>query len=202
MSKKLVVYVVFFTILLGGFLFFTFVGTDNWKVKIPTLGVVQPFNFINQDGKKVTEANLLGKVTVVEYFFTTCKGICPKLNTNMKDVYLQYKDQPDFQILSHTCNPETDSVPVLKRYADSLKVDTKKWIFLTGSKEALYLAARESYKLDDPKNNVKSIADQFIHTQFFALIDKNGKLRGKIYDGLKQIEIQELKRDIALLIIE
>ena len=80
MSKKLVVYVVFFTILLGGFLFFTFVGTDNWKVKIPTLGVVQPFNFINQDGKKVTEANLLGKVTVVEYFFTTCKGICPKLN--------------------------------------------------------------------------------------------------------------------------
>jgi protein SCO1/2 len=202
MSKKLVVYVVFFTILLGGFLFFTFVGTDNWKVKIPTLGVVQPFNFINQDGKKVTEANLLGKVTVVEYFFTTCKGICPKLNTNMKDVYLQYKDQPDFQILSHTCNPETDSVPVLKRYADSLKVDTKKWIFLTGSKEALYLAARESYKLDDPKNNVKSIADQFIHTQFFALIDKNGKLRGKIYDGLKQIEIQELKRDIALLIKE
>jgi protein SCO1/2 len=195
MSKKLVVYVVFFTILLGGFLFFTFVGTDNWKVKIPTLGVVQPFNFINQDGKKVTEANLLGKVTVVEYFFTTCKGICPKLNTNMKD-------QPDFQILSHTCNPETDSVPVLKRYADSLKVDTKKWIFLTGSKEALYLAARESYKLDDPKNNVKSIADQFIHTQFFALIDKNGKLRGKIYDGLKQIEIQELKRDIALLIKE
>ena len=202
MSKKLVVYVVFFTILLGGFLFFTFVGTDNWKVKIPTLGVVQPFNFINQDGKKVTEANLLGKVTVVEYFFTTCKGICPKLNTNMKDVYLQYKDQPDFQILSHTCNPETDSVPVLKRYADSLKVDTKKWIFLTGPKEPLYLAARESYKLDDPKNNVKSIADQFIHTQFFALVDKKGLVRGKIYDGLKQIEIQELKRDIALLIKE
>ncbi len=202
MSKKLVVYVVFFTILLGGFLFFTFVGTDNWKVKIPTLGVVQPFNFINQDGQKLTEASLLGKVTVVEYFFTTCKGICPKLNTNLKDVYLQYKDQPDFQILSHTCNPETDSVPVLKRYADSLQVDTKKWIFLTGSKEALYLAARASYKLDDPKNNVKSISDQFIHTQFFALIDKNGKLRGKIYDGLKLVEVQELKRDIALLIKE
>jgi protein SCO1/2 len=120
----------------------------------------------------------------------------------MKDVYLQYKDQPDFQILSHTCNPETDSVPVLKRYADSLKVDTKKWIFLTGPKEPLYLAARESYKLDDPKNNVKSIADQFIHTQFFALVDKKGLVRGKIYDGLKQIEIQELKRDIALLIKE
>jgi protein SCO1/2 len=202
MSKKLVVYVVFFTILLGGFLFFTFVGTDYWKVKIPVISVVKPFSFINQDGKKVTEANLLGKVTVVEYFFTTCKGICPKLNTNMKDVYLQYKDQPDFQILSHTCNPETDSVPVLKRYADSLKVDTKKWIFLTGPKEPLYLAARESYKLDDPKNNVKSIADQFIHTQFFALVDKKGLVRGKIYDGLKQIEIQELKRDIALLIKE
>jgi protein SCO1/2 len=108
MSKKLVVYLIFFTVLLGGFLFFTFVGTDYWKVKIPVISVVKPFNFINQDGQKVTEKSLLGKVTVVEYFFTTCKGICPKLNTNMKDIYVQYKNRADFQIFSHTCNPETD----------------------------------------------------------------------------------------------
>lgn len=200
MSKKLLIYLVFFTLLLAAFYYFVFRGTDNWKVKMPTLSYVKPFHFTNQDGEMVSDSNLMDKITVVEYFFTTCKGICPKLNTNMKEVYMEFKDQPDFQILSHTCNPETDSVPVLKRYADSLKVDTKKWIFVTGRKDSLYQMARGSYLLDDPKNNVEKIEDQFIHTQFFALVDRNGKIRGKIYDGLKTIEIQQLKRDIAKLL--
>jgi protein SCO1/2 len=113
---------------------------------------------------------------------------------------LQFKDEPDFQIFSHTCNPDTDSVSVLKHYADSLNVDTKKWIFITGRKDSLYQMARSSYLLDDPKNNVEKIEDQFIHTQFFALVDRNGKVRGKIYDGLKTLEVQQLKRDIAILL--
>jgi protein SCO1/2 len=118
----------------------------------------------------------------------------------MKDIYAIYKDQADFQIVSHTCNPGTDSVPVLKRYADSLGVNTKTWVFLTGRKDSLYQMARGSYLLDDPKNNVEKIEDQFMHTQFFALIDRNGKVRGKIYDGLKALEIEQLKQDIAKLL--
>jgi protein SCO1/2 len=161
---------------------------------------VQPFHFQNQDGAVVTEKVYQNKITVVEYFFTTCKGICPKLNTNMKDIYAVYKNEPDFQIISHTCNPGTDSVPVLKRFSDSLGVDTKKWIFLTGRKDSLYQMARGSYLLDDPKNNVININDQFIHTQFFALIDRDGKVRGKIYDGLKANEIAQLKVDIGRLL--
>jgi len=200
MSKKFVTYLVFFTVLLGAFYYFLFKGTDNWKVKLPTLSYVKPFHFTNQDGQSVSDTNLLNKVTVVEYFFTTCKGICPKLNTNMKDIYVQFKDEPDFQILSHTCNPGTDSVSVLKHYADSLQVDTKKWIFVTGRKDSLYQMARGSYLLDDPKNNVEKIEDQFIHTQFFALVDRNGKIRGKIYDGLKALEVQQLKTDISRLL--
>jgi len=200
MSKKLLTYLIFFTLLLLGFFYFVFKGTDNWKVKLPVLSYVKPFHFINQDGQPVTDADILNKITVVEYFFTTCKGICPRLNTNMKEVYLQFKDEPDFQIFSHTCNPGTDSVAVLKHYADSLKVDTKKWIFITGRKDSLYQMARSSYLLDDPKNNVEKIEDQFIHTQFFAIVDRNGKVRGKIYDGLKAIEVQQLKRDIARLL--
>ncbi len=200
MSKKWIVYLVFFTVLLTAFFYFVFRGTDNWKVKLPTLSYVKPFHFTNQDGQPVTDADVLNKITVVEYFFTTCKGICPKLNTNMKDIYTQFKEEPDFQIFSHTCNPDTDSVPVLKHYADSLQVDTKKWIFITGRKDSLYQMARSSYLLDDPKNNVEKIEDQFIHTQFFALVDRNGKVRGKIYDGLKAIEVQQLKRDLARLL--
>jgi protein SCO1/2 len=202
MSKKTIFYLLFFTVLLLGFYYFLFKGTDNWKVKMPILSYVQPFSFTNQDGGAVTDKDLLNKITVVEYFFTTCKGICPKLNTNMKQVYEIYKKESDFQILSHTCNPDTDSVSVLKHYADSLQVDTKKWIFLTGRKDSLYQMARGSYLLDDPKNNVEKIEDQFIHTQFFALVDREGKVRGKIYDGLKVLEVEQLKQDISKLLKE
>ena len=202
MSKKTKFYLLFFTILLLAFYYFVFRGTDNWKVKMPVLSYVQPFSFTNQDGVAVTDKNLLNKITVVEYFFTTCKGICPKLNTNMKQVYEIYKNEPDFQILSHTCNPDTDSVSVLKHYSDSLQVNTQKWIFLTGRKDSLYQMARGSYLLDDPKNNVEKIEDQFIHTQFFALVDRQGKVRGKIYDGLKVLEVEQLKQDISKLLKE
>ena len=200
MSKKLGAYVLFFALLLAAFYYFLFKGTENWKVQLPVLSFLQPFSFTNQDGQPFTDKDLQNKITVVEYFFTTCKGICPKLNTNMKDIYAIYKDQADFQIVSHTCNPGTDSVPVLKRYADSLGVNTKTWVFLTGRKDSLYQMARGSYLLDDPKNNVEKIEDQFMHTQFFALIDRNGKVRGKIYDGLKALEIEQLKQDIAKLL--
>ncbi|MDP4619961.1 MAG: SCO family protein [Sediminibacterium sp.] len=202
MSTKTKFYLLFFTILLLAFYYFVFRGTDNWKVKMPVLSYVQPFSFTNQDGAAVTDKNLLNKITVVEYFFTTCKGICPKLNTNMKQVYEIYKKEPDFQILSHTCNPDTDSVSVLKHYSDSLQVNTKKWIFLTGRKDSLYQMARGSYLLDDPKNNVEKIEDQFIHTQYFALVDRQGKVRGKIYDGLKVLEVEQLKQDISKLLKE
>jgi protein SCO1/2 len=200
MSKKALAYVVFFAVLLVSFYYFLFRGTDNWKVKMPVISYVQPFSFTNQDGKPFTDKQLLNKITVVEYFFTTGKGICPKLNTNMKLVYEEFKGQPDFQILSHTCMPEVDSVPVLKHYADSLGVNTNIWVFVTGRKDSLYQMARGSYLLDDPKNNVEKIEDQFIHTQFFALIDREGKVRGKVYDGLKAFEVEQLRRDIAKLL--
>ena len=200
MSKKLRLYLLFFALLLVGFYYFLFKGTDNWKVQLPVLSYVQPFHFTNQDGQAFSDKELLNKITVVEYFFTTCKGICPKLNTNMKDIYEVYKNEPDFQIVSHTCNPSTDSVPVLKHYADSLQVNTQKWIFVTGRKDSLYQMARGSYLLDDPKNNVEKIEDQFIHTQFFALVDREGKIRGKIYDGLKSLEVEQLKQDISKLL--
>jgi protein SCO1/2 len=117
-------------------------------------------------------------------------------------VYDVFKGEPEFMIVSHTCDPETDSSSRLKHYADSLKVDETKWVFLTGRKDSLYNAARNSYLLDDPKNSVVNINDQFLHTQFFALVDKNGKVRGQIYDGLKPDELKQLQNDIRGLLRE
>jgi protein SCO1/2 len=171
------------------------------EVKMPVLSSVQPFSFKNQEGKLITNKDIEGKVYVAEYFFTTCKGICPKMNSNLKEVYETYKNEPGFCILSHTVDPGTDSVERMKKYADSMGVDSKSWIFLTGRKDSLYNAARVSYLLDDPKNNDISPEEQFIHTQFFAIVDKKGHVR-KIYDGLKKDEIDALKKDIKVLLQE
>lgn len=203
MSRKAIFYLVFFTVLVVGFFFVLKEVIPGYGVKrFQVLSQVKPFTFTNQQGKLVTDRDVEGKVYVAEYFFTSCTGICPILNDNMKQIYDRYKEEPDFMILSHTCDPETDSVGRLKQYADSLKVNNDKWLFLTGPKEDLYNAARVSYLLDDPKNNMQNIDDQFLHTQFFALVDKNGKVRKKIYDGLKKKELKELEHDIAVLLKE
>lgn len=202
MSKKLLGYIGFFTVLVLAFYFFLFRDNDLWKKKLAVISYVKPFRFTNQNGLPITDKDLLGKVTVVEYFFTTCKGICPKMNTNMRGIYETFKNEPNFLILSHTCNPEIDSVSSLKKYADSLKVNNNKWIFVTGRKDSLYQMARNAYLLDDPKNSFEKIEDQFIHTQFFALVDKDGRIRSQIYDGLKKDEIEKLKKDISTLLVE
>lgn len=202
MKKRLIGYSIFFIALVGLFFLFVFWGTDNWKSKSPTISYVKPFTFITEDGKDFTEKDMQGKVCVVNYFFTTCRGICPRMNANMFKIYEAFKDEPDFMIISHTCDPERDSVLTLKQYADSLKVDTHKWVFLTGRKDSLYQQARTSYLLDDPKNNVVDINDQFLHTQFFALVDKNGNVRGQVYDGLKDEDLAKLKDDIKTLLKE
>ncbi len=202
MRNKVLIYLSFFLLLVISFWYFLFNGTDAWQAKLPILSYVKPFSFKNQDNVTFTEKEMLGKVTVVEYFFTTCKGICPRMNTNMRTIYDKFKDEPNFLIVSHSCDPERDSVPQIKHYSDSLKVDTKKWVFLTGRKDSLYFQARNSYLLDDPKNSLEKIEDQFIHTQFFALVDKEGKVRGQIYDGLKQDELDKMKDNITKLLNE
>jgi protein SCO1/2 len=202
MRRKMIFYAGFFVVLFVLFyVTLTKIIPGYGEVKLPVLNEVQPFFFTNQDGKTISQKDVAGKVYVAEYFFTTCKGICPKMNNNMKEIYADFKDEPDFRILSHTVDPETDTVARMKWYADSMNADSKTWLFLTGRKDSLYRAARVSYLLDDPKNNDEDINKQFIHTQFFALVDKNGEVR-KIADGLKKDEITELKTDIEKLLKE
>ncbi|PZX62753.1 SCO family protein [Hydrotalea sandarakina] len=202
-KKKLIIYSVFFIGLVAVFMFVISRVTDMFQRSTLTeRSTVLPFQFTNQDGKPVTNKDVEGKVYVVNYFFTTCKGICPRMNNNLKEVYEQFKNRPDFMILSHTCDPDNDSVPKMKRYADSMQVNTQKWEFLTGRKDSLYKMARYSYGIDDPKNTVNDIKDDFIHTQFVALVDKNGIVRGQVYDTLKKDEIEKLKHDIEQLLNE
>ncbi len=203
MKKKKVIFLLgFFILLFVGFYFalVRFIPGFGEPV-LPVLSSVPSFVFSDQEGQAVTDKDLAGKVYVAEYFFTTCKGICPRLNSNMKDIAHDFANESDFRILSYTVDPETDSVGRMKVYADSLGADPKKWFFLTGRKDSLYHLARNGYLLDDPKNNAANINEQFLHTQFLALVDKGGRVR-KIYDGLKKDELADLEKDIRTLLKE
>src|SRR4051812_7060338 len=120
MKRKYWWYIGFFFVLLGVYYISLFAGNDNYKVKLPVLTSVKNFSFTDQNGKAVSESNMSGKVYLAEYFFTTCKGICPRMNMNMKKIYDKYKNENRFAILSHTCMPETDSVPLLKAYEQKM----------------------------------------------------------------------------------
>src|SRR3984893_18003236 len=123
MKRKQVFYIAFFASLIAVFFIVITKTIPGFaKSRLPSISYVRPFAFINQDGKMVTDQDVSGKVYVAEYFFTTCKGICPRLNNNMKQVYEKFKNEPGFLILSHTCDPEIDSAAKLKHYADSLGV--------------------------------------------------------------------------------
>jgi len=203
MKKKILFYAGFFVLLFAAFFFFLFYGTDYYKVKLPVLGYVQNFSFTDQDGQKVNEHTIDNKVYVANYFFTTCKGICPRMNGNLDSIYHQFDNDSNFAIISHTSMPETDSVPLLKKYETKMIGSNPhfaaKWYFVTGVKDSLYELAKSSYKLDSENADTLSMADQFIHTQLVALIDKDRRVRG-IYDGLKEDELTQLSKDIAKLL--
>jgi protein SCO1 len=195
MSKKVIFYTLFFVVLVSVF----YLIVEKWISRNDTISEVQAFSFTDQDGKAFTNKDVEGKVYVAEFFFTTCKAICPDMNKNLRTVYDQFRDAPDFLILSHTCQPEVDSAPVLKQYADSLQIDTRRWIFLTGRKDSLYNMARVSYTVDDPLNNLRNIDDDFLHTQFWALVNKEGKVK-KVYDGLKPSEVEAMIKEIKRML--
>jgi protein SCO1 len=197
MSKKGIFYTGFFVALT----FVFYMAVRKWLKPNDTIAVVRPFSFINQDGQKFSDKDAEGKVYVAEFFFTNCPGICPTMNQNMKRVYEKFKDENNFLILSFTSDPERDSAQALKKYAASMDVNTKRWVFLTGRKDSLYTLARTSYTIDDPANNLKNIKDDFLHTQFWALVNKKGEVK-KIYDGLKDSEIDAMIRRIEKLVKE
>jgi protein SCO1/2 len=169
------------------------------KVNDTTYHFIPDFRFVDQYNETVTQETTKNKIYVTEFFFTTCKSICPIMNTNLERVYAEFKNDPEILILSHTVDPEMDSVNVLKSYAGSRGVSDKKWLFLTGDKKDLYGIARKGYLLDAEEGN--GGPEDFIHTQNFALIDKDKHIRG-FYDGTDSVEINRLIQEIKLLKLE
>ena len=158
---------------------------------------IPKFEFINQNGDTITNNDYAGKIYVADFFFTTCPGICPKLTKHMKILEDLYSKNDEIKFLSHTVMPWHDSVPVLNEYGKRYDIESKKWNLVTGDKEEIYRVARDGYFADNSFKTQESV-NEFIHSENFYLIDKNGKIRG-VYNGTLEIEIERLKRHIKTL---
>jgi protein SCO1/2 len=204
MKNKASIFLLVFFMLLGiAFLSFWYFQYKQIPKRLPTFGNpghhVESFSFTNQEGKTVTDKDLEGKIYVVEYFFTTCEGICPRMNENMSKVYQTFRGQPDVAILSHTVDPETDTVEQLKRYSLKFDADPSQWNFVTGDKMELYKMAINSYLVTAVEDTTqKDVMPDFIHSEKFVLIDKEKHIRGS-YDGTKENEVKKLIEDIKEL---
>ena len=169
-------------------------GKDTIYHSIPS------FSFTNQDGNTITDKTYDGKIIVVDYFFSTCKSICPKMATELLRVQDKFSYTKGLvQILSHTVDPENDSVPVLKAYSEMIHADNSMWNFVTGDKKQLYDIARTGYLVNAMEGD--GGPDDFIHSELFVLVDKEKHIRG-IYDGTNIKAVNDLLDDIKVLMAE
>ena len=173
------------------------------------IGSVPSYEFTNQNGEKISNTFYKDKVYVIEFFFTTCPTICPKMNANMVKLQNEFYGNSDFGIASFSINPEYDTPEILKEYAKNHEATLKNWNFLTGDKETIYTLANKGIALYAGENS--EAEGGFEHSGMFALIDKQGNIRSRMdefgnpiafYDGLESKSIQMLKEDIAILLKE
>lgn len=157
---------------------------------------IAPFSFVNQDSALITNATFKDNIYVADFFFTSCRTICPIMKTQMVRVYEATADMPDVRILSHTIDPEYDTVALLHDFAGRLGVSSDRWHFVTGNKDSIYKIAQTSYFATAMED--KSEPDGFIHSGAFLLIDKKQRIRGK-YDGTKEEDVNRLIVDIKRL---
>jgi protein SCO1/2 len=205
-KKVTIILISFFILLAAVFMVYFYKETRVDPKKLPVIGEqghkVRPFAFTNQEGQTVTQEAVQGKIFIVEYFFTTCKGICPRMNENMSKVYSAFRGNDDVKILSHTVDPKKDTVAAMKEYSLRFDADPKQWMFLTGDKKELYDMARYSYLVTAADDTATvDIAADFIHTDRFVLVDRYGKIRGQ-YEGTKDATVNLLITDIKELLKE
>lgn len=160
---------------------------------------IAAWKFTDQNGQIISQKDLDGKIYVADFFFTTCEGICPKMSNQMQRVAEQFKGTEKVHFLSHTVKPGEDSVSVLKAYATLHEADSKQWHFVTGDKKDIYEMARKSYLSAASEGD--GGPDDFVHTQFFTLIDPERRIRG-FYDGTDSVEVNKLIDDIYILMNE
>lgn len=160
---------------------------------------VADFSFVDQDSTLITPSTFNDKIYVTDFFFTSCPTICPVMKTQMLRVYEKFKDNDEVALLSHTIDPEYDTVALLHDYAERLGVSSDKWHFVTGEKDAIYDMGLKSYMVTAMEDDQEP--GGFIHSGAFILVDKDKHVRG-MYDGTEKDQVDRLILDVEKLLRE
>ena len=135
------------------------------------------FLLTNQDSILISNDDMIGKVYVLEFFFTRCPDICIEMNQNMKLLDEEFGNSNDFGIISITIDPNNDTPSILKKYSEALDVKSQNWHFLTGEKDYIYDLANIGFNIFANQNS--NFIGGFEHQGYFALIDKDGYIRSR-----------------------
>ena len=179
----------------------SYIVLNGEKAKVPA------FKFVNQNADTIQNSDLRGKVYVVEFFFTTCPTICPKMTDNLVHLQKKFRANPNFAIASFSINPENDTPEVLQAYKEKYKIKNPNWHFLTGDREKIYELANQGFNLYVAEDDAEK--GNFQHSGYFALVDQEGYLRSRLdqfgnpivaYNGLEEDDLKMLKEDINILL--
>lgn len=158
---------------------------------------IAPFRFVNQEGKPFGISELKGHFSVVNFFFTTCHSICPKMTRNLLPLQDSLSGNSDIQFVSMSVAPWEDSVAALKGYEMQHHIKGNFWHLLTGNQAQIYQIARTSFFAEEGEGLSKD-STEFLHTEHVMLIDKNLHIRG-VYNGTVKLDLLNLMHDIRVL---
>jgi protein SCO1/2 len=181
---------------------------DGNQINDTVYHTISGFSLLDQDSSQVTEKIFKGKIHIASFFFTTCGTICPKMSNQMMRVQHAFEKDTNVVIVSYTVDPEHDTPSVLKEYALKHMAIQNKWFLLTGDKKTIYDLARNSYLLNAGQGD--GGPDDFIHSEMFVLVDKEGRIRGGkdkkgnilTYDGTNILDVNRLLEDVNVLNLE
>ena len=157
------------------------------------------FSFINQDSNIVTNQTFENKVYVADFIFLSCPTICPKMTREMYSVYLHFAKDGRVLFISHTIDPERDTIPALKAYAKNLGVNSNKWHFVTGNQDSIINLSEFSYFSAAYPDSTSP--GGFTHSGGLLLVDKNRHIRG-VYNSTNPEETKRLVKDVKILLNE
>jgi protein SCO1 len=160
---------------------------------------IPSFNFTGQDGKPVSDADFKGKIFVANFFFTSCPSVCPRVTSELMRVQKMFAAQRDFRMISHSVDPERDSVEALNQFGKQYLVNPSKWKLVTGKREEIYGLAEKGYLLivgEDAKQ-----PGGFFHSELLVLVDKEKRIRG-YFDGMDPLSVDTLMAEIKVLLTE
>ena len=181
--------------LVAVFIFFTyFIQESKQQNTLPIIGKVPHFDLIDSQNRNISKSDLIEKVWVADFIFTTCDMACPVMTGNMNLIHQEFRANDAVRVVSISVYPEYDTPEVLTQYASQYGANTNRWHFLTGPEESIKNMIKDGFKIGDYE-------DIIFHSEKFALVDKKGNIRG-YYNGMDTEEMDKLKKDVKSLLSE